>query len=63
MQKSANRGKTTPRWMNECDVIRYTLKMPEGMKKKIKDEALQMDMDMSSYICGVLGGEIKRKKG
>jgi hypothetical protein len=62
MKKETNRGKDTPRWMNECDIIRCTLKIPEDMKKKIKNEARQMDMDISSYICGVLSGDIKRTK-
>lgn len=62
MQKKKNRRKTTPRWMTQCDVIRYNLKIPQGMKKKLKNEALKMDMDMSSYICGVLSGHIKRRK-
>ena len=47
-------------WMTECDVIRYSLKMPEGMKKKLKKEAGTQGLDMSSYICGVLSGDIKR---
>ncbi len=47
-------------WMTECDVIRYSLKMPEGMKKKLKKEASTQGLDMSSYICGVLSGDIKR---
>jgi len=49
--------------MTQCDVIHYNLKIPEDMKKKLKNEAREMDMDMSSYICGVLSGEIKRTKG
>lgn len=48
--------------MTQCDVIRYNLKIPEDMKEKIKKEANRMKMDKSSYICGVLSGEIKRKK-
>jgi hypothetical protein len=47
-------------WMTECDVIRYSLKIPEGMKKKLKKEASTQGLDMSSYICGVLSGDIKR---
>jgi hypothetical protein len=48
--------------MTECDVIRYNLKMPETMKKKLKKEAQKKDMDMSSYICAILSGDIKRSK-
>jgi hypothetical protein len=62
MQKKTGRAKDVPRWMNECDVIRYNLKMPEDMKKRLKKEAAQNGMDMSSYICGVLSGDIKRRK-
>lgn len=62
MQKKTGRGKDAPRWMNQCDVIRYSLKMPESMKKRLKKEAEKKGMDMSSYICGVLSGDIKRKK-
>lgn len=50
----------SPRWMTQCDVIRYNLKMPDALKRKIKKEAAEREMDMSSYICGVLAGEIKR---
>ena len=62
MQKKTGKGNDTPRWMTACDVINYTLKIPEDMKKKLKDEAVEMDMDTSSYICGVLSGDIKRQK-
>lgn len=62
MQKKTGKGKDTPRWMTSCDVINYTLKIPEDMKKKLKNEAGKMDMDTSSYICGVLSGDIKRTK-
>ncbi len=51
-----------PRWMTECDVIRYNLKMPDRMKEKIKKEAADKGMDMSSYICGVLAGEVERPR-
>jgi hypothetical protein len=63
MKKKTDRVKDTPRWMTQCDVIRYNLKIPEEMKKKLKDEARDMGVDMSSYICGVLSGDIKRSKG
>ncbi len=62
MHKKTDGNKYTPRWMTQCDVIRYNLKIPEDMKEKIKKEANRMKMDKSSYICGVLSGEIKRKK-
>jgi hypothetical protein len=51
-----------PRWMTECDVIRYTLKMPADLKEQIKKEATEKGMDTGSYICGLLTGDIKRKK-
>jgi len=51
-----------PRWMTECDVIRYNLKMPEDLKEQIKKEASEKEMDTSTYICGLLTGDIKRKK-
>lgn len=63
MQKKTNREvNNKPRWMTQCDVIRYNLKIPEDMKKKLKNEARHMRMDISSYICGVLSGDIKRAK-
>ena len=62
MQKKTKVKDTTPRWMTTCDLIRYNLNIPEEMKKKLKDEARKVDMDMSSYICGVLSGDIIRKK-
>lgn len=51
-----------PRWMTECDVIRYTLKMPADLKAQIKKEASEKGMDTSSYICGLITGDTKRKK-
>lgn len=48
--------------MTECDVIRYTLKMPENLKEQIKEEASEKGMDTSTYICGLLTGDIKRKR-
>jgi hypothetical protein len=50
------------RWMTECDVIRYNLQMPEKLKTQLKKEAAQQDMGMSAYICGLLSGDIQRKK-
>lgn len=52
-----------PRRMTQCDVIRYSLRMPERLKAKLKREAASSGMDMSSYICGVLAGEIARPLG
>jgi hypothetical protein len=49
-----------PRWMTECDVIRYSMRIPEDLKKTLKKEAEDKGMDMSSYVCGILGGDIKR---
>jgi len=51
-----------PRWMTQCDVIRYNLKIPQDLKRQLKKEALHEGMDMSTYICGLLSGDIKRKK-
>ncbi len=48
--------------MTQCDVIRYNLKIPDKLKGKLKKEAESRDMDMSTYICGVLAGEIKRSQ-
>ncbi len=63
MPKKQQPGKLPePRWMTECDVIRYNLQMPEELKKQIKKEAAEQDMAMSTYICGLLSGDIKRKK-
>jgi hypothetical protein len=63
MPKSKVSGKQPePRWMTECDVIRYNLKLPQDLKNQIKKEASDRDMTMSTYICGLLSGEIKRKK-
>ncbi len=63
MQKKTKKGqKNVPRWMTQCDVIRYNLKIPDEMKKKLKNEARDKDMEMSSSICGVLSGDIKCRK-
>lgn len=51
-----------PRWMTQCDVIRYNLKIPQDLKQRLKKEAIHKGMDMSTYICGLLSGDIKRKK-
>lgn len=51
-----------PRWMTECDVVRYELKMPDDLKEQIKKEAVEKGMDTSAYICGLLTGDIKRKR-
>jgi hypothetical protein len=60
--KNCRGEKSIPRWMTECDVIRYNLKMPESLKKKIKKAAAENGMDMSSYICGILSGDVKKPK-
>lgn len=63
MPKSkVSRKQPEPRWMTECDVIRYNLQLPQDLKNQIKKEASDRDMTMSTYICGLLSGEIKRKK-
>ena len=59
-RKSNQDEKSKPRWMTQCDVLRYNLKIPDTLKVKLKKEAETRDMDMSSYICGILEGEIKR---
>jgi hypothetical protein len=51
-----------PRWMTECDVIRYNLQIPETLKKQLKKEAQEKNMGMSTYICGLLSGDIRRKE-
>jgi hypothetical protein len=61
-RKSNQDEESKPRWMTQCDVIRYNLKIPDKLKAKLKKEAETKDMDMSSYICGVLAGEIKRSQ-
>jgi hypothetical protein len=50
------------RWMTQCDVIRYNLRIPQDLKEQLKKEALKEEMDMSSYICALISGDIKRKK-
>ncbi len=61
-KKKATAVPSEPRWMTECDVIRYTLKMPADLKEQIKKEASEKGMDTGSYICGLITGDIKRKK-
>jgi hypothetical protein len=61
-KKRAKGEEYTHRWMTECDVIRYSLKMPANLKKKLKNEAQKKGVDTSSYICGILSGKIKRPK-
>jgi hypothetical protein len=61
-KKRSRTEEYTPRWMTECDVIRYNLRLPDNLKKKLKKEAHKKSMDMSSYICGILSGKIKRPK-
>jgi hypothetical protein len=60
MSSSTDKQDYPPRRMTECDVIRYTLNIPEDLKTEIANEAEMQEMDMSSYICGVLAGDIKR---
>jgi len=48
--------------MNECDVIKYTLQIPHELKHQLREEALEKNMETSTYICGLLAGDIKRKK-
>ena len=62
MQKKPTPGKDAPRWMTQCDVVRYNLKIPDDMKEKLNNEAREMGVGMSAYICGILSGDIKRKK-
>jgi hypothetical protein len=63
MTKKADAGGLPkPRWMTQCDVIRYNLNIPQDLKHQLKKEALQKGMDVSTYICGLLSGDIKRKK-
>ena len=63
MPKKANAGLLPEsRWMTQCDVIRYNLKIPQDLKQKLKKEALHKGMDMSTYIYGLLSGDIRRKK-
>ena len=51
MPKKANAGfLPESRWMTQCDVIRYNLKIPQDLKQKLKKEALHKGMDMSTYI-------------
>jgi predicted HicB family RNase H-like nuclease len=61
-KKKAPRIIPEPRWMTECDVIRYNLRIPQNLKEQLKKEALDKEMSMSSYICGLIDGNIKRKK-
>lgn len=61
-RKSKQAGISKPRWMTQCDVIHYNLRIPDKLKVKLKKEAETRDMDMSSYICGVLAGEITRSQ-
>jgi hypothetical protein len=61
-KKSTPKKLPEPHWMTECDVIRYNLQMPEDLKKQLKKEAEEKDMGMSAYICGLLSGDIRRKK-
>jgi hypothetical protein len=61
-KKKTTVASSSPRWMTECDVVRYELKMPDDLKEQIKKEAVEKGMDTSTYICGLLTGDIKRKR-
>jgi len=50
MKKKTDGEKYKPRWMTQCDVIRYNLHMPEDLKKQLKEEARKKGLDMSSYM-------------
>lgn len=61
-RKKTSKTISGPRWMTECDVIRYNLRIPQELKEQLKKEASAQEMDMSSYVCGLISGDIKRKK-
>jgi len=42
------------RGIAECDVIRYNLRIPQDLKEQLKKEALDKEMSMNSYICGLI---------
>ena len=60
--KKTSKTISGPRWMTGCDVIRYNLRIPQELKEHLKKEASSQGMDMSSYVCGLISGDIKRKK-
>jgi hypothetical protein len=63
MPKNKNAAiSSEPRWMTQCDVIKYNLQIPQELKGQLKKEALEKNMNTSEYICGLLAGDIKRKK-
>jgi hypothetical protein len=45
MAKEEKNEDYMPRWMTECDVIRYNLRIPETLKRKLKKEAQEKGMD------------------
>jgi hypothetical protein len=61
-KKKTTVAPSSRRWMTECDVVRYELKMPDDLKEQIKKEAVEKGMDTSTYICELLTGDIKRKR-
>ena len=61
-KKVASNSNSEPRWMTQCDVMKYNLQIPQDLKQQLKKEALEREIDMSSYICGLLSGDLKRKK-
>ena len=40
----------TPRWMTECDVIRYSLKIPDKIKEKVKKEAKKLGVRIGDPV-------------
>jgi len=48
--------------MTQCEVIKYNLQIPQDLKQQLKKEVLEREIDMSSCICGLLSGDIIRKK-
>jgi hypothetical protein len=61
-KKTSPNSNSEPRWMTQCDVMKYNLQIPQDLKQQLKKEALERNIDMSAYICGLLSGDLKRKK-
>jgi hypothetical protein len=61
-KKETSKKLPEARWMTECDVIRYNLQIPQKLKEQLKEEASEKQMDTSTYICGLLSGDIKRRR-
>ncbi len=49
--KIASNSISEPQWMIQCDVIRYNLQIRQDSKEQLKKEALEREIDVSSYIC------------